>query len=188
MALPDRFGPPPDVDVAVVIARAEAAAGASIWATPGGGPGDIPAERVAGPKDAIRAAVARALAGGRASALIGPDEILDALPALREAAAQRAPILVHAAPRRGGASLGRDEIATSLDVGAGVLVTWSAQDAADVTLSARRAAEDSETPFLHIHDGPPAAGPGFGAATTIPDAALAARFLGGERERERPAR
>jgi len=174
MALPDRFGSSSSlVDPATVIARAEAAAGAVVLATPAAGAADLSGERCAGGRAAIRAAVEQARAGRRASALIGADEILDALPALREAAAVRAPLVVHAVERRGAPAVGRDELAPALDVGAGVLVTWSAQDAADLALAARRASEDSETPFLHLHDGPHAAGP-----VAPPDPELSARFLG----------
>lgn len=160
-----------------LIVRAEAAAGAVVRASAGSGHGE-PSSQSA--REAIRAAVAVAQEGGRASALIGADEILDALPALREAAALRAPILVHAVERRGGPAVGRDELVPALDAGAGVLVTWSAQDAADITLSARRAAEDSETPFFHLYDGPAAGGaPGQARppAPELPTPELAARFL-----------
>jgi pyruvate-ferredoxin/flavodoxin oxidoreductase len=172
MTLPEKLGQP-DADPAVVIARTEIAAGVAVLATTAVGPADLPVERCPGAREAIRAAAARARAGGRASALLGAESLLDALPALREAAAERAPLVVHAVERRAGPAAGRDEIAPALEVGAGVLVTWSAQDAADIVLSARRAAEDSETPFLHVHDGGPAAAPAL-----IPDPEIAARFLG----------
>lgn len=177
MALPESIGSSPGLEPAAVIARAEAAAGAVVHGTAAAGSAaDLPVERCAGSREAVHAAVEQARAGGRASVLIAADELLEVLPALREAAAMRVPILVHAVERHGAPAVGRDEIAPALDVGAGVLVTWSAQEAADVALSARRAAEDSETPFLHIHDGPHPAGP-----VAAPDPALAARFLGDRR-------
>jgi pyruvate-ferredoxin/flavodoxin oxidoreductase len=62
----------------------------------------------------------------------------------------RAPLVVHvtgAAP-----PLGRDELTPALDVGAAVVVSSTVQEAVDLTLAARRAVEDAETPLLHVCD------------------------------------
>ena len=176
MAQPDSFGSVHGEGSAAVIARAEAAAGAVVFAASVGAGGGLPIERTPSAAEAITAAVAQARAGERAGALLAADELLGALAALREAAAARAPITVHVAGRRGVLTVGREELAPALDVGAGVLVTWSAQDAVDVALVARRASEDSETPFLHIHDAPPSAAP-----VTLPGRELVERFLGARR-------
>lgn len=166
-----------------MIAHVELAAGGALFATPAVVPGDLPTERATNATEAIRGATARAIAGQRASVVIGAHELVGALAALGEAAAVRAPITVHVVERRGGLSVGRDELAPALDVGAGVLVTWSGQEAADIALVARRAAEDSETPFLHLVDLHTHALPSdASAASYVSDArALAARFLGAER-------
>ncbi len=175
MAQPDSFGSVHG-EGAAAIAGAEMAAGAAIFAASAGVGGALPLERTPSASEAIRAASARARSGDRAGAMLAADELLGAIGALREAAAARAPITVHVAERRGGLTVGHDEIALALDVGAGVIVTWSAADAADVALIARRASEDSETPFLHIHDGVPGA-----AAVAPPDRAFVERFLGKSR-------
>ena len=176
MAQPDSYGSAQGESATGGIARAEAAAGATIFAASAGGTGDAPIERAQSAAEAIRAAAQRARAGERAGALLAADELLGALAALREAVGARAPITVHVTGRQGALSVGRDEIAPALDVGAGVLVTWSAQDAADAALVARRASEDSETPFLHLHDAPPSDAP-----VAVPDRDLVERFLGARR-------
>ncbi len=134
------------------------------------------ARRVAGAAEAVRAAVAHAGQGKRASVLLQPDELLAAVESIAAAARSRTPITVHVTgnPRR--PSSGRDELAVALDLGAGVLVTWNAQDALDLSVGAHRAAEDSETPFLLLHDGADGA---FAPA----DEAIVARFLGPARAR-----
>ncbi|WP_434040718.1 MULTISPECIES: transketolase [Sorangium] len=174
MAGPDGLGSPPDP--AAVIAVVEVAAGVALFAAHAAVPGDLPIERAASATEAIRGAVARTRAGQRASVVLGAHELVGALAALGEAAAVRTPLTVHVIERRGGPAVGRHELAPALDVGAGVLVTWSSQEAADMALVARRAAEDSETPFLHLVDALPSDVSGLGGARE-----LAARFLGAER-------
>ncbi|MGK4004109.1 transketolase [Sorangium sp. So ce1036] len=174
MTAPDSLGSPPDP--AAVIATVEVAAGSVLFAAHAAVPGDLPIERAASATLAIRGAVERARAGQRASVVLGAHELVGALAALGEAAAVRMPITVHVIERRGGLAVGRDELAPALDVGAGVLVTWSNQEAADMVLVARRAAEDSETPFLHIVDALPSDVAALGGARE-----LAAGFLGSER-------
>jgi pyruvate ferredoxin oxidoreductase alpha subunit len=135
------------------------------------------APRALAAAEAVAAAAALAKKGKRASVIIAPHELFGALSAIHEAARLRAPLVVHVAP--GGAherhtheGMGRDEIAPALELGAGVLATWSAEDAVDLTLAARRAAEDSETPWILFSEGD------VGQGIALPDAALIARFLG----------
>ena len=130
--------------------------------------------RTAGAADAIREASRAARAGRRAGARRAGGALLGGLDAIAEAAASRAPIVVHVVGRGGSAARGRDELAPALDAGAGVLVSWSAQDAVDLALGARRAAEDSETPFLHALDAPAA----LAAPVHLPDRDVCAKFLG----------
>lgn len=48
---------------------------------------------------------------------------------------------------------GHDDVMAVTDVGWGMLFAKNAQETADLALIARRAAEDSETPFMNIQDG-----------------------------------
>lgn len=134
------------------------------------------------PAEAVQAAAALACQGRRASVILAPHELFSALGAIHAAARARAPFTVHVVrdPSTSNAA-GRDEIAPALDLGAGVLTTWSAQDGIDVTLAARRAAEDSETPWIIFSDG------GGEAEAALPDAALVARFLGDVEGKSRSA-
>ncbi len=149
-------------DLRDVVLQAERAVGNAIFSTGGG--------------EALLAAAAAAREGKRAAAIVAPGELLGAIDALHEVARARAPIVVHvvhdtsATPAPGSAP-GRDEIAPALDTGAGVLVAWSAQEAIDLALAARRAAEDAETPFLVITDG-------GGPVMALPGSGLVAKFLG----------
>jgi pyruvate-ferredoxin/flavodoxin oxidoreductase len=133
--------------------------------------------RVSTGAEALLGAAAAAREGKRAAAVLAPGELLGAIDALHAVVRRRAPIVVHVvgAPPEGGkaSASGRDEIAPSLDAGAGVLVSWSTQETVDLALAARRAAEDAETPFLVVTDG---GGPVAEAA------GLAARFLGAARD------
>jgi pyruvate-ferredoxin/flavodoxin oxidoreductase len=105
--------------------------------------------------------------------IIAPNELFDALGAIHAAARARAPFTIHVvAGPKDAPRAGRDEIAPALELGAGVLATWSAQDAVDLTLAARRAAEDSETPWLLFSDS------STPASAVLPEAALVAKFLG----------
>jgi pyruvate-ferredoxin/flavodoxin oxidoreductase len=82
---------------------------------------------------------------------------------------------------------GRDEIAPALELGAGVLSTWSAQDSIDVTIAARRAAEDSETPWIIFSDSGAGAAEGAEPSAALPDSKLVAQFLGEADARSRKA-
>jgi pyruvate-ferredoxin/flavodoxin oxidoreductase len=180
----------PHDDPRDVVLQAERAVSAAIFST-------APLEgdrstRVATAADALLSAASAAQAGKRASAVLSPHELVGALDSLHAVARGRAPIVVHVIGREGGLVPeptmglrpaepgsapypGRDEIAPALDVGAGVLVSWSAQESVDLTLAARRAAEDAETPFVLVTDG---AGP----VMSLPGAGLISKFLGDEQK------
>ncbi len=126
---------------------------------------------------AIGAATALARQGKRASAILEPKELLSCVDPIAVAAAERAPITVHVVSSDSAgpaiARPGRSELAAALELGAGVLVSWGAEDALDTALIARRAAEDSETPFIHFVDCPAGA-----TALALRDNAEIARFIG----------
>jgi pyruvate ferredoxin oxidoreductase alpha subunit len=160
-----------------VVLQAESAVSAAIFST--SPPGSDRHTHVESGAAALLAAAGAAHQGQRAAAVLSPSELLGALEALHAVARGRAPIVVHVLPE-GGASAGshapgREEIVPALDAGAGVLVTWSTQESVDLTLAARRAAEDAETPFVLITDG---AGP----VMALPGSGLISKFLGATRQ------
>jgi pyruvate-ferredoxin/flavodoxin oxidoreductase len=170
-------------ETALALMQVEAAVGGTVLASEATASGLGGVGRAATPSAAIRDAIAATRAGARASVVLAPDEVLGALDGLAAAAVARAPIVVHVVPvggAPGALSTGRDELAPALDVGAGVVVSWAEQDAVDVAIALHRAAEDSETPFLHLLD-VPAAERAPGSATSLPDAAAVTRFLGAAR-------
>ncbi len=129
------------------------------------------------PAGAVGAATVSALAGQRAAVVLDSDDLFDALGAIHAAARARAPFVIHVVDRAGaGSVLGRDELAPALDLGAGVLAAWDAESAVDLALAARRAAEDSETPWIVVSEGLGGVG-----AVKVPDRALVTQFLGEER-------
>jgi pyruvate-ferredoxin/flavodoxin oxidoreductase len=147
-------------DPVSLLVESEAAACEAVFVGGGATAASKGARSVASAAEAVRAAAA---SSGRAAAVIGADALLEALGAIGEAAAARAPIVVHVVPDgAAGPRRGRDELAPALELGAGVVVSWSAQEAVDLAAAARRAAEDSETPFVHVFDGP------LGAAEAVP--------------------
>jgi pyruvate-ferredoxin/flavodoxin oxidoreductase len=126
------------------------------------------------PAGAVGAATVAALAGQRAAVVLESDELFGALGAIHAAARARAPFVIHVIDRVGaGATLGRDELAPALDLGAGVLAAWSAESAVDLALAARRAAEDSETPWILVSEGLVGA-----SGVKPPERSLIAQFLG----------
>lgn len=150
------------------VLQAESAVGATVFATAAGDRATV----VPSAAEAVRAAAGAE--GQRGTAVLSPSEVLDAIGALHAAARARRPIVVHVAGSAApGPRAGRDELGPLLDAGAGVLVTWSTQDAIDLALAARRAAEDSETPFVIVSDG---AGP----VMSLPGPGLVEKFLGSQ--------
>jgi pyruvate ferredoxin oxidoreductase alpha subunit len=126
------------------------------------------------PAGAVGAATVAALAGQRAAVVLESDELFEALGAIHAAARARAPFVIHVVDRAGaGPALGRDELAPALDLGAGVLASWSPESAVDLALAARRAAEDSETPWLVVSEGLSGIG-----SVKVPERALITQFLG----------
>jgi pyruvate-ferredoxin/flavodoxin oxidoreductase len=152
-----------------VVLQVESAVSEAIFSA--GAPGGDRVSRVATGAEALLAAAAVAREGRRAAAVLGPAEILGALDALHAVARGRAPITVHVVGGERGLAAGRDEIVPALDVGAGALCAWSAQDTVDLALAVRRAAEDSETPFVIFSDG-------GGPVMSLPGSGLVTRFLG----------
>ena len=125
---------------------------------------------------AVGAATVAALAGKRAAVILEANQLFESLGAIHAAARARAPFVIHVVDSAGsGRVVGRDELAPALDLGAGVLVAWSAQCAVDLALAARRAAEDSETPWILISEGI------HGAKAKVPERALIEKFLGAVR-------
>jgi pyruvate ferredoxin oxidoreductase alpha subunit len=126
------------------------------------------------PAGAVGAATVAALAGQRAAVVLESNELFEALGAIHAAARARAPFVIHVVDRSGvGPALGRDELAPALELGAGVLAAWSAESAVDLALAARRAAEDSETPWIVVSEGLDDAG-----GVKVPERALITQFLG----------
>jgi len=163
-----------------VVLQAESAVSSAIFST--AAPGNHRQQQVASGSAALLAAAEAAHQGHRTAAVLSPGELLGALSALQTVARGGAPIVVHvvgAPAHDGGWALGREEIAPALDAGAGVLVTWSAQESVDLTLAARRAAEDAEVPFVLVTDG---AGP----VMALPGSGLITKFLGASRPARPP--
>jgi pyruvate-ferredoxin/flavodoxin oxidoreductase len=155
-----------------VVLQAESAVSTAVFST-GPASGDRHTVVATG-AEAVLAAAAHAHEGRRAAAALRPSELLASLEALHAVARSRAPIVVHVLGAPAGAGTlrpGRDELSPALDCGAGVICTWSAQDSLDLTLAARRAAEDSETPFVIFTDGD-------GPVMSLPGPGLVERFLG----------
>lgn len=155
-----------------VVLQAESAVSNALFST-GPAAGDRHTVVATG-AEAILAAAAQAHGGRRAAAALRPSELLASLEALHAVARSRAPIVVHVLGAPAGAGTlrpGHDELSPALDCGAGVICTWSAQDSLDLTLAVRRAAEDSETPFVIFTDG-------GGPIMSIPGPGLVERFLG----------
>lgn len=98
--------------------------------------------------DAVRRATSDP---GRPAVILLPDEIPAALAAIAEAAAAHAPIVVHV-PFVAGDD--QSAIASLCETGAAVVATWSPAEAACAAVALHRAAQDSEMPFVHLHDAP----------------------------------
>jgi pyruvate-ferredoxin/flavodoxin oxidoreductase len=84
---------------------------------------------------------------GERATLIAPVERLAAMrDALRRAASARLGLVAHAI-----ASNGSEDLAALCDIGWGVLCASGPEDSFDLSLVARRAAEDSGVPFIIVH-------------------------------------
>ncbi len=112
---------------------------------------------------------------GRRVAVVAPAHaVAGARRELRTLVSSRLPVVVHAVGGAGRASSGRDLVAL-LDLGLGALFPSGAEDALDMTLVARRAAEDCSVPFLVVHEIAP-----FRSVETVrvPDARAFVDYVG----------
>ncbi len=99
-----------------------------------------------------------ALAGGRVSNFTSGQGLVLMKEVLYTIAGKRLPVVFHIGARAlTSQSLnvhaGHDDVMAVADTGWGMLFARNAQEAADMALIARRAAEDSETPFFTVQDG-----------------------------------
>lgn len=94
---------------------------------------------------AVAKAIEHAEAGERVAVVAGTGALLGSPTALANARERGIPLVVHA-------MADALEASALLDLGWGVLTAAGAADSLDLSLVARRAAEDSRTPFFVVHD------------------------------------
>ncbi len=99
-----------------------------------------------------------AVAGGRVTNFTSGQGLILMKEVLYVISGKRLPIVFHIGARaltsQGlNVHAGHDDIMGVADVGWGMIIAKNAQGAGDLALIARRAAEDSQTPFLNIQDG-----------------------------------
>ncbi len=99
-----------------------------------------------------------ALAGGRVTNFTSGQGLILMKEVLYVISGKRLPIVFHIGARALtshslNVHCGHDDVMGVADVGWGILFNRNAQEAADLALIARRAAEDSETPFMNVQDG-----------------------------------
>lgn len=99
-----------------------------------------------------------ALAGGRVSNFTSGQGLVLMKEVLYTIAGKRLPAVFHIGARALTSQAlnvhaGHDDVMAVADVGWGILFAKNAQDAADLALIARRAAEEGETPFMTVQDG-----------------------------------
>jgi pyruvate-ferredoxin/flavodoxin oxidoreductase len=99
-----------------------------------------------------------ALAGGRVTNFTAGQGLILMKEVLYVIAGKRLPVVFHIGARAlTSQSLnihcGHDDVMGVADCGWGILFARNAQEAADLAMIARRAAEESETPFLNVQDG-----------------------------------
>jgi pyruvate-ferredoxin/flavodoxin oxidoreductase len=99
-----------------------------------------------------------AVAGGRVTNFTSGQGLLLMKEVLYVIAGKRLPMVFHIGARALtshslNVHAGHDDVMGVADVGWGILFGRNAQDAADLALIARRAAEESETPFMNVQDG-----------------------------------
>jgi len=99
-----------------------------------------------------------AVAGGRVTNFTSGQGLVLMKEVLYTISGKRLPIVFHIGARaitsQGlNVHAGHDDIYCVADCGWGILFGRNAQDAGDLALIARRAAEDTETPFLNVQDG-----------------------------------
>jgi pyruvate-ferredoxin/flavodoxin oxidoreductase len=99
-----------------------------------------------------------AVAGGRVTNFTSGQGLILMKEVLYVIAGKRLPVVFHIGARALtshslNVHAGHDDVMGVADVGWGMLFARNAQEAADLALIARRAAEDSETPFFNVQDG-----------------------------------
>lgn len=99
-----------------------------------------------------------ALAGGRIAGFVCGQGLVQVKEAMHVIAGKRLPVVFHTGARALSSQgrtrqPGHDDVMSVADCGWGILFARNAQQAADLALIARRAAEYSETPFLCAQDG-----------------------------------
>ncbi len=99
-----------------------------------------------------------ALAGGRVTNFTAGQGLILMKEVLYVISGKRLPVVFHVGARAltsQGLNIhaGHDDVMGVADIGWGILFARNAQEAADLTAIARRAAERSETPFLVVQDG-----------------------------------
>ena len=130
------------------------------------------------PAGAVAATTGATSAGMRATAFLAGDDLAASTPLLRRAAQRRLPLVVHAAVDS------HDWLFAAADLGCIVLIATNAQEAVDLALAARLAAERSLTPAIVAVD---ALETGAGAQSLrLPDPDLVRELLGETTKRDRP--
>ncbi|MCC6443879.1 MAG: 2-oxoacid:acceptor oxidoreductase family protein [Armatimonadetes bacterium] len=99
-----------------------------------------------------------ALAGGRVSNFTSGQGLVLMKEVLYTISGKRLPVVFHIGARALtshslNVHAGHDDVMAVADCGWGILFGRTAQETGDLALIARRAAEDSETPFLNVQDG-----------------------------------
>ena len=99
-----------------------------------------------------------ALAGGRVTNFTSGQGLILMKEVLYVISGKRLPVVFHIGARALtshslNVHAGHDDVMGVADVGWGMLFNRNAQEAADLAIIARRAAEESETPFMNIQDG-----------------------------------
>jgi len=99
-----------------------------------------------------------ALAGGRVTNFTSGQGLVLMKEVLYTISGKRLPVVFHIGARALtshslNVHAGHDDVMAVADTGWGLLFGMNAQNAGDLALIARRAAEDSETPFLNVMDG-----------------------------------
>jgi pyruvate-ferredoxin/flavodoxin oxidoreductase len=134
-----------------------------------------------GPRGALAAAIGLTIGGARATTFLSGSDLAASQDLLRLAAGRRLPLVLHLANRAlpGHAvaiGSGHEACHLAADSGAFVLFAANVQEAVDLTLIARRVAEETLTPGLVVMDGDRTAL--AMQEVRLPPADLAARFLG----------
>ena len=130
-----------------------------------------------------------AVAGGRVTNFTSGQGLILMKEVLYTIAGKRLPVVFHIGARAItshslNVHAGHDDVYGVADCGWGVLLARNAQEAGDLALIARRAAEETETPFLNVQDG-------FLTTHTIenvrlPELELMKQFVGHPAEGTRP--